>query len=44
MMEGINWGEVNAQANDIMKYLTEFKNEVFKNSSDFVNELSIYWA
>ena len=44
MMEGINWGEVNAQANDIMKYLTEFKNDVFKNSDDFVNELSIYWA
>jgi len=43
-MEGINWDEVNAQANDIMKYFFNLKEDLYNKTNNFAFELSNYWA
>ncbi len=43
-MEGINWDEVNAQANDIMKYFYSLKREAYATSYSFADDLADFWA
>lgn len=44
LMEGINWDEVNAQGNDIMKYFFKLKGDIYSESTKFADDLSVYWA